>query len=708
MVKSHVSSQEIDFKQISTAKIWLYLPHFGKVPDFFQLYLDSLGRNSDLLRIIFITDVDLTHFRLPTNFIIVPQTFEEVRWRASRFLRERLNVEVQPQTVLGSAYKLCDFRMTFLELFDDIGASCGIQEGDFVGWGDCDLIYGRLADFITNLVEYDVIGGFHGHFTALRNIDRLRELYRRVPNLSELLTNPSNQLGDEVAFRKPLLEFLEKSRGRMFYMNRYFCDVVPDQFVHLFRNDGVRRAKNFFDAYHPDREIAFVAYDRTGRLTVYYEDGTSRQSIYCHLQKRAMKIHVKSSDGGFVIRENEFVGCSTRDFIEEIAGARCETSRRGVINEGVKMKQIDADVAKYLRGERPFRLELGAGPNSKLGWLGTDLHARTSSSGAPIVALDATKPFMIPDESFDYVYTEHMIEHLSFPDGLNMLGECHRILRPGGVLRIVTPSLGFLLKIISPDRTPLEERYRYWSVTATIADPPAVTNALFLNNFVRAWGHQFIYDNETLRLALQLAGFREIEACEINVSRHPELQSLECEERIPAGFLALESMIIEAVKHEGEGKLAVLGCNLSIGCRADQSSISPWSMGETTQDDASRVVSGHWTGNYNNHTSLEISPWWFVDLGQLADIKQINVYNRRSEPWVMRRLHYFEIQVSNDAIAWRCVFRKEDETPVHSHRLMPYVWMPDEGLRARYVRIQLIGETYLHLEQVEVYGTPAA
>jgi SAM-dependent methyltransferase len=59
----------------------------------------------------------------------------------------------------------------------------------------------------------------------------------------------------------------------------------------------------------------------------------------------------------------------------------------------------------------------------------------------PCMRLDASKTFEIPSESFDFVYSEHMIEHVSFEDGRNMLEECNRILRPFGVIRIVTPSI---------------------------------------------------------------------------------------------------------------------------------------------------------------------------------------------------------------------------------------------------------------------------
>ena len=39
------------------------------------------------------------------------------------------------------------------------------------------------------------------------------------------------------------------------------------------------------------------------------------------------------------------------------------------------------------------------------------------------------------------VYSEHMFEHVLPMDGAAFLKESYRILKPGGVLRVVTPDL---------------------------------------------------------------------------------------------------------------------------------------------------------------------------------------------------------------------------------------------------------------------------
>jgi hypothetical protein len=142
--------------------------------------------------------------------------------------------------------------------------------------------------------------------TAVRNIDSFRKLFRTVANLPELLVDEKVYIVDEIAFRKPLLDFLERNRYQMFYTNRYFCDIVPECFFGLFRRDYAQRKKNFFDAYQPDKDIDHVYYDRDGRLTVVYDDGDSRQSIYCHLQKRAMLLDFDRFENGYYICEDAF------------------------------------------------------------------------------------------------------------------------------------------------------------------------------------------------------------------------------------------------------------------------------------------------------------------------------------------------------------------------------------------------------------------
>lgn len=320
--------------------------------------------------------------------------------------------------------------------------------------------------------------------------------------------------------------------------------------------------------------------------------------------------------------------------------------------------------------------------------------------------LDATKDFAIPSESFDFIYSEHMIEHISFEDGRNMLEECNRILKPGGVIRIVTPSLGFLFRVTSPDRGMLEDRYRAWSVATWVPEAPKVTNAFFLNNFVRAWGHTFLYDRETLELALQLSGFDRVISCKLNESDHPLLCGLANVGKIPPGSLELESMTLEGTKARSLAMPAPRGRNLALGKSATQSSISAWSREATPDADAARVVSGQFTGSYNCHTGVDSPPWWRVDLDETRQITEVRIHNRVSPVQaIVAHASRLEIQLSDDDQTWRTAFRKETSIVLRGPtRGSPFIWIPEEPVFGRYLRIQLLDRTYLHLEQVEIYG----
>ncbi|HLY80496.1 MAG TPA: methyltransferase domain-containing protein [Caulobacteraceae bacterium] len=189
------------------------------------------------------------------------------------------------------------------------------------------------------------------------------------------------------------------------------------------------------------------------------------------------------------------------------------------------------------------KLQIGGGWRSLDGWLNADIELAPG-----VFHMDATRPFPLGDGGFGFVFSEHMIEHIGYAEAGAMLRECHRVLRPGGVIRIVTPDLLALVGLLSGPRDGIAGDYYAYFQRYFLPHGHPATEAAVANAFFRSWGHRFIYDEPTLRLLLQDAGFGEIVRRRLGESDHAALAGIEHETRYPPGLLDFESLALEGVK----------------------------------------------------------------------------------------------------------------------------------------------------------------
>jgi len=215
----------------------------------------------------------------------------------------------------------------------------------------------------------------------------------------------------------------------------------------------------------------------------------------------------------------------------------------------MRRERIGAYAAYSQHG--PQCLHIGAEGFAIPGWFNTDLDPQADG----IYYLDATLPFPFPDASFDFVFSEHMIEHIPFGDGMKMLAECRRVLKPGGVIRTATPNLLNILSLISKSNG--HEAYLNWATEQfKLPKAPFPKAPGVINHFFRAWGHQFIYDPEMLQKALEQSGFDDVIHCEIGESRHVTLRGLERHgDRWTPWINEFETMILEATVPGGHSAM---------------------------------------------------------------------------------------------------------------------------------------------------------
>ncbi len=141
------------------------------------------------------------------------------------------------------------------------------------------------------------------------------------------------------------------------------------------------------------------------------------------------------------------------------------------------------------------------------------------------------------------------------------------------------------------------------------------------------------------------------------------------------------------------------GKNLALKKPAKQSSLSKWSK----PNDALGAVKGVKNGSFGFHTAKEVNPWWQVDLLDVYKLTQVWVYNRvnaRAE-----RSRTLTILLSLDGSEWKLVYANNNNVILGGIDTQPLIVSLD-SIPARYVRLQLAEENCLHLDEVEVYGSP--
>jgi predicted SAM-dependent methyltransferase len=204
-------------------------------------------------------------------------------------------------------------------------------------------------------------------------------------------------------------------------------------------------------------------------------------------------------------------------------------------------------IRDYLAAHSVRKLQLGAGVHAPAGWLNTDIAPSRDQ-----IYLDAIQQYPFPDGSFQYIFSEHMIQALPWEGGVAMLKECYRVLAPGGKLRVVTPNLAKLVRLLT--KNPDAETQEFIAAKLRVTGWPetAVTAAYIFNRQGHDWGHQFLYDPATLRKSLELAGFKQITEYHVDEKTDPVFREAEMRTRNEGSDLWLvnrwESMAFEAVR----------------------------------------------------------------------------------------------------------------------------------------------------------------
>lgn len=256
-------------------KITYIIPYFGKLRNDINLWLETCKYNKTI-NFLIITD-DKTSYKYPDNVKVIYEKFE--------ILKKKINKLLGFEVKLEKAYKLCDFKPAYGEIFSEYITDC-----DFWGHCDMDMLWGDIRHVVTDdvLNEYDKIG-FLGHSTIYRNTPEVNARYKlKINNIGydykDVFTSDKSFHFDET-----YMNFLYKSNGWKIFEEVYFADLT--EYHYNFYLTNIEKNRNF------DRQIFLW---QKGILKRYYlkkHEIKCDNFMYIHFLKRKMNLRINRNSG---------------------------------------------------------------------------------------------------------------------------------------------------------------------------------------------------------------------------------------------------------------------------------------------------------------------------------------------------------------------------------------------------------------------------
>lgn len=259
-------------------KCVLIIPYFGKFHNYFQLFLNSCGQNPEFDWLIF-TD-DRRDFVYPDNVRVHYCEFRDIQ----ELFQSKFDFPIR----LNDPRKLCDYKPAYGYVFQEY-----ISQYDFWGHCDCDLIFGKLSHFITDvlLTQYDKLFT-QGHLILYKNgseeVKRFMLPYNGMEIYKEMF-----QQDAILAFNE---EYRDKNVNRIYKQNGF--SVFETEF-----SANIDRRYSDFRIVHYDAALQDYLHEdprknsgfvwRRGELRRYYvklAELRTPEFMYIHLQGRPMKV----------------------------------------------------------------------------------------------------------------------------------------------------------------------------------------------------------------------------------------------------------------------------------------------------------------------------------------------------------------------------------------------------------------------------------
>lgn len=181
------------------------IAYIGEWPVYTNLFLQSCARNSHIDFLLF--------SETPPKTILPKNVHHHAIKRQDLQKRFEKTLDTPLSPLQGR--KLSDYKVFYGQAFADY-----LAEYEFYGYCDIDLVFGDLSWSLnpTRLAELDVFSPHDayvvGHCAVFRNLEKLRLLFRKIPDYKQKALKPTRTAIDERAITSVLLQCPDIRYGR--------------------------------------------------------------------------------------------------------------------------------------------------------------------------------------------------------------------------------------------------------------------------------------------------------------------------------------------------------------------------------------------------------------------------------------------------------------------------------------------------------------
>lgn len=304
-------------------KILLFMAYYGKMPNYFELWLQT-AKNNATIDFCIISDC-CDEFELPQNVKYKKVSFEEFKKKLQSKFSFKISVD--------NYGRISQFRPAFAYVFPE-----EVEGYDYWGYVECDLLLGNIRHFLTDelLEKYDKFL-YTGHLQLFRNNEKMNTLF---------MQKSRKALDYKFAFSNNIYFFEEYigmyNLANAFNVKTWYERVYADINCHYYGFKAILKENN-------DQLTPCIIHGKDEQLCAVYLNASNEleehEILYAHFQKRSLQLET-SSRLNFIIVPNKIIDEEpiTEAFVNKVKSdikekeAKYEENMRNYFSEDKKKR----------------------------------------------------------------------------------------------------------------------------------------------------------------------------------------------------------------------------------------------------------------------------------------------------------------------------------------------------------------------------------